>query len=135
MPRAKKGLHASEHENDGIDEIDLSGLNGQQIIVPYNDKIADITHADTNKHFLDLAAALSETRKIISIKVAHKRIAGTGKIYFYPNEGTDLVITSSGDASTDRNVIIADGTNRIQYRLFVANDDFDLYFYGYVVET
>jgi hypothetical protein len=44
------------------------------IIVPYNGKIVDITHPDTNKHTLDLAAALGETRKIIAVNVVPSRI-------------------------------------------------------------
>lgn len=31
--------------------------------------------------------------------------------------------------------VIADGTQRLQYSLVVANDDYDLYCLGYVVEV
>lgn len=102
------------------------------ILVPKNGKIADITHADTNKHFLDLAAALSETRKIIELEISVSKMVGTGNFRFYPNEGARAVICSSG-YNTLR-CIIADGTQRLQYNLTVANDDFDLFCLGYVVE-
>ena len=104
--------------------------------VPKNAKIADITHADTNKHTLDLAAALSETRKIISVLIGPQRIGGTGFFRMYPNEGAmGLPNWAYGGSSMFYNIIIADATNRLQYDLSVANDDFDVYCYGYVVEA
>jgi len=102
--------------------------------VPYNGKIADITEADTNKHTLDLAAALGETRKIIGVQITPELIAGTGEFYFYPNEGAKTCAASEYGLNPPM-VIIKDGTNRLQYNLTVANDDFDLYCVGYVVET
>jgi len=105
-----------------------------QKFVAYNGKIADITHADTNKHFLDLEAALPETRKIIGILIAWQQMAGSGWLNFYPNEGTQGV---GGTATWLRPmlVIIADGTQRVQYALSAANDDYDFYCFGYVVEA
>lgn len=109
----------------------------RQIYVPYNGKIADITHADTNKHFLDLATALSETRQIIMIQINADRQAGSGYMYVYPNEGANGVNTGdwTPPAGYQECVIIAAGTNRLQYALGVANDDFDVFCYGYVVEV
>jgi len=107
--------------------------NPRQIFVPYNGKIADITHADTNKHTLDLATALSETRKIIEVELATNRIAGTGTFYPYPNEGatrSEIISPYRGDG-----VVIANATQRLQYSLSAANDDWDLYCLGYVVEA
>lgn len=99
--------------------------------VPYNGKIADITHADTNKHTLDLAIALSERRKIIAVMVTGIKQSGTGVFCVYPNEGSTYLVASW---EAMRFVIMADGTQRLQYNLSVANDDFDLYCFGYVVE-
>ena len=107
---------------------------GQEITVPYNGKIADITHADTNKHTLDLAAALTETRKIVKILVVSTRITGTGIMYAYPNEGTDLVVFDQW-IGVPLEYGVKDGTNRIQYALGTSGDDFDLYCMGYVVEA
>lgn len=101
--------------------------------IPYNAKIADITHADVLKHFLDLAAALPETRKIIAIIIGVTRVAGTGYIRVYPNEGVRHDFMTHDAVSLT--VVIADGTQRLQYNLTVANDDFDLYCLGYVVEV
>jgi len=105
----------------------------KHLFVPYNGKIADITHADTNKHTLDLATALAEPRKIIGVFFGVERIAGTGFFGFYPNEGVQAKYLATG--GTGALIIIADGTNRLQYALTVANDDFDGYCFGYVVEV
>ena len=102
--------------------------------VPYNAKIADITETYTNKHFLDLAAALSETRKIVTISFSAGRIAGTGGFVVYANEGA-LASSYLVYDNDMRTVHLAAGTNRLQYSLSVANDDFDLYCLGYWVEV
>ena len=106
--------------------------------VPFNDKIADITHADTNLHTLDLETALQilgipETRKIIMVILAPSRVSGSGEFYTYPNEGSKAMPfeTFYGFGS----VVVADNTQRLQYKLSVANDDWDLYCLGYVVEV
>ena len=104
------------------------------IFVPYNGKIADITHADTNNHTLNLAVALSETRKIIKVQILGVRIAGTGDIKIYPNEGASSYILQTSGYYSDE-CIIANGTNRMLYSLTVANDDWDLYCFGYVVQA
>jgi len=127
-------------ENVEAESITVNGFNarcrvaGHQIFVPYNGKIADITHADTNLHTLDLAAALTETRKIIAVIVMDQKITGTGVLNVYPNEGAQSSYLS-GDTMLMGFVVIADGTQRLQYALSVANDDFDLYCLGYVVEV
>jgi hypothetical protein len=132
--------HKTKHQTGGADEISLSGLSGQQIFVAYNGKIADITHADTNQHTLELAnpagtgAIAGETRKIVMVHVIPARIAGTGSFYVYPNEGAQFV--DLGNWFYSRGItIIANDSQRLQYSLSVANDDFDLYCFGYVVEA
>jgi len=103
------------------------------IFIHYNGKIADITHADTNKHTLDLAAALSETRTIISVQTYAQRMSGSGDLYVLPNEGSQPAMVGSLDSMLGF-CIIAARTNRLQYQMTVANDDFDLYCFGYIVE-
>ena len=125
--------HKTSHEDGGSDEISVAGLAGQVVFVPYNDKMADITHADTSKHTLDLAVALAESRKIIAINIKPYRISGTGNLLLYPNEGTNNYYTTSG--GNPPFCVIKDGTNRLQYSQSVANDDWDLYCLGYVVES
>ena len=132
--------HKTSHEDGGLDEISLSGLSGQQIMVPYNGKIADIKEADTNKYYLTLAnaggtgAIAGETRKIIAVIIRWNRASGTGNLNFYPNEGT-YVAGGSSSTTVTYVIIIADGTQRLQYSQSVANDDWDLYCLGYVVEA
>jgi len=109
-------------------------------VVPMNEKIADITHPDTGKHFLNLEPVLHppgipppETRKIISVSVHALRQLGTGDFYAYPNEGSYLV--NIVGSSTNKPVIIKDGSQRLQYYQSVANDDWDLICMGYIVEA
>ena len=106
------------------------------IFIPYNNKIADITHADTDRHTVDLAAALSESRKIIALCIGNARVTGTGQMYYWPNEGAEN-IGNQASADFDRPlfIIIKDGTQRLQYSQSVANDDWDIQCYGYVVEA
>lgn len=125
--------HKVSHQDGGRDELDLSGLAGQQIWVPYNSKIADITHADTNKHTIDLASPLAETRNIIGVLLYAQRISGSGSINAYPNEGTYTGYL--GSTVIPCLIIISPGTNRLQYALNQSNDDWDLYCIGYIVEA
>lgn len=105
----------------------------RHLFIPYNGKIADITHADTNHHFLTgLAALLGETRKIIAIEVIAARAVGTGQLQVYPNEGSFAYVVQSG--YTSGYIAIKDNSDQIEYKLTVANDDFDLNCFGYVVE-
>ena len=111
---------------------------GKVIFVPYNGKIADITKADTNNHFLDLAAALGETRKIIVVIVRAYRVSGVGTMFAYPNEGSQKVQIGnslSGQENTLGVIGIADGTGQLQYSQGLANDDWDLYCFGYWVQA
>jgi len=126
--------HASKHYDGKEDPIDASQLDKMLKIIPYNGKIADIKETDTSKHTLNLATALGETRKIIAVQVEASRITGTGYLFVYPNEGARVL----GEVNRDFFAfwcIIKDGTQRLQYYQTVANDDFDLYCYGYVVEA
>jgi hypothetical protein len=143
LVRISRVKHAETHESGGNDEINLSGLSGQQIFVPYNGKIADISKTDTNKYYLTLAnsagtgAITGETRKIIAVLIGANRMAGTGSFYVYPNEGQSIVVVNypwSG-AFYIHYIVVKDGTQRLQYSQSVANDDFDLYCFGYVVEA
>lgn len=102
------------------------------IAVPINAKIVDITHADTLKHFLDLETPLSESRRIIQLIIMVQRVAGSGAFIVYPGEGTLGYWLPDGATSTP--IMIADGTQRLQYALEVANDDWDIFSFGYMVE-
>ncbi len=99
--------------------------------IPFNAKIADITEDDTDAHTFALAAPLSETRRIASISLKCSRVTGTGSFYVYPNEGSSFYSYSSGNSWGP--IAVASGTQRFQYSLSVANDDWDIYCLGYTV--
>ena len=113
--------------------------NPRQIFVPYNGKIADITHADTNLHTLELAnaagtgAIAGETRKIIALFPYMLRAAGTGNVRVYPNEGTQWLDLAGYVARGF--CVIGANLQRVQYSLSVAGDDFEFHCLGYVVEA
>ena len=130
MPEIGKA-HKTTHQDGGTDEISVAGLAGQLVFVPYNNKISDITHPDTNKHNLDLAVALGESRDVVSIIIKCFRMSGTGVFYTYPAEGSSFTGASTG--SVIDMVLIATGTQRLQYSLSAANDDWDIYCLGYAV--
>jgi len=134
-----KTHHHTKHENGGSDEINLSGLSGQQIFVPYNAKIADIKEADTNKHTLTLAnsagtgAIAGETRKIVAAIISSNRMVGTGDMILYNNEvDKGVYMNNYGQTET---YAVKNGTQRVQYAQSVANDDWDWYCMGYWVEA
>jgi len=116
------------------------GERAPQDFIPYNGKIADITHADALKHTLTLADATGtgaipgETRKVVAIICCAVLMAGAGTLNSYPNEGA-VVLAISSASTACQIVVIADNTQRLQYALTVAGNDFDLYCFGYIVEV
>lgn len=117
------------YPSQGI-EVHGSGKHDTTVLnfTPYNGKIADITEADTNKHTFDISAYVPAN--CLAIIIACVRMAGTGSLFFYPNEETNYVL---GNGRTQQ-FTIAIITQRLQYSLNVANDDFDLYMFGYFTE-
>lgn len=104
----------------------------RQFCVPRNGKIADITHADTLEHSLNIQTALGETRRVVAITVVSERAVGTGILYAYGLTGNP---TYWLDDCHYRLPTITLVDANLYYRLSVANDDFDLYCRGYVVEA
>lgn len=135
MFKGKCPASSREVDNVSLDKSGVGSLDKRKlaVFVPYNDKIADINEDDTDQHFLDLATALSESRKIIAVTIASYRNAGTGGLRVFPNEGG--VYVDINTITLWGMVVIKNGTQRLQYAQAVANDDFDLYCLGYVVEA
>lgn len=110
----------------------------KQFYVPYNSKIADICESDTDKHFLDLESALSETRKIIAVILGALNVNGTGGFGVFPNEGEFgfVMVQSVFGTLIETYVVcvIKDGSQRVQYAVGTVYDDFDVFCFGYVVE-
>ena len=110
--------------------------NPTHLFIPYNALLAGaLTEADVVVHTLDLQVALPEVRMIISVLVRASRTAGAGALNARPNEGAFELNVYSGSANGPFNIVIARGTQRLQYRLSVANDIFNLYCFGYVIEV
>jgi parallel beta-helix repeat protein len=105
--------------------------NSSLVEVPYNAKIADISAGNTSTLTLNLATALNENRTIVSIVVLPLRQSGTDVFNLYPNEGTTS--TQHGIGRVPSVIILATGTNRLQYSQGTGTDDFDIYCLGYTV--
>lgn len=104
-----------------------------QIYVGYNGKIASFQRSDTSIFYLNLTEALNDKRTIVAISVRGVRVSGSGGLYTYPNEGSyPLAI---GHSSFSSWIIIKYGTNMLPLYQSVANDSWDVYCYGYVVEA
>ncbi|MDH7477958.1 MAG: LamG domain-containing protein [Candidatus Bathyarchaeota archaeon] len=104
-----------------------------QIYVGYNGKIASFQRNDTSLFYLNLTEVLNDERTIIAINVRGVRVSGSGGLYTYPNEGGyPLAI---GHSSFSSWIIIKYGTNRLPLYQSVANDSWDVYCYGYVIEA
>jgi len=90
-----------------------------------NVNIADVTESDTAKHTVDISAYVPEN--CVAIIVQGQRISGTGSLHTYSNEGS--LPTYINTVFYQPTIAILN--QRIQYRLTVANDDFDIYMLGY----
>ena len=104
--------------------------NKRDIFTGMNEKIADISHADTNKHELRLDD-LGFPSNIVKIILGARRVTGTGKLRVYPISGTqgfgmDEMATTQLEGET---VAIVNG--KLTYSLTVINDDFDVFCFGY----
>lgn len=110
--------------------VGMTGAYGNLRFIGTNEKIADITEADINKHTVDISAYVPAN--CVAIVISARRVSGTGNILFFPNEGAQAITDATpGYLTTD---VIAIVSQRLQYNLSVANDDFDLYMFGYFTE-
>ena len=110
-------------------------IRGRKVttFVPDNTKVADITHADVNHHTITLATMGLPVTAVCLILGAMRQ-GGTGMFYAYPNEGgVGFYIGHVGGTSYAKSVGIIN--QRLEYNLTVANDDFDLYCFGYWIES
>jgi len=106
----------------------------RHLFIPYDAKIADINESDTNEHSLNLATALSETRTIVAVFLSWSRLAGTGLLGVYSKTSAARY---SGYISTseETTTVVLDDSPNLYYKQSVANDDFDVFCTGYVVEV
>jgi len=101
--------------------------------IPYDQKIADIQENDTTDHYIDLTAVFPGV-EIVAIHICAIRSSGTGYLKVWPAElSNNSIFLLKETANTNAAwVILADGLNRIMWRNSVANDDWDIYCFGYL---
>jgi len=94
-------------------------------------KIADITHADTDPHTLDLSTIVPP--ETLALYIMAERISGSGSLSGLPNNiGSKYV--RIGNTNTSSPLIISIKDQTLPYKLTAANDDWDLYLLGYFVQ-
>lgn len=107
----------------------VEGSYGNLRIFPYEDgKILDITHADTNEHTATMPAGIPSN--CVAMYVVPYRIGGTGQWAFRSVSGGNDDICNSNESV----VWFRAANGNWYYRLTVANDDWDIYCWGYWVE-
>ena len=99
------------------------------VFPPY--KIADLQENDTANHILDLSLIIPPST--IAIIVQAERIGGTGYLYVFPVSGPTLSLAIDSSFSKG-GTLIPVKNQEIKWRNTVANDDWDVYLFGYFVQ-
>lgn len=107
------------------------GSTLHMVFTGLNEKVADITHADTAKHTID-CVDLGLPANCVLLLLFARRIVGTGSLDAYPIEGTTGIRIGTGANHYGVDMVVPIVNGRLQYSLTVANDDFDLYCIGYL---
>jgi len=102
-----------------------------RLISPFIAKIANITHADTADHILDLSAFIP--KETIAILVVFDRLSGIGSMLGDPNSQGVLYVLI-GDGDTKLPLLFPIKNQELKYALSVSGDDWDLYLLGYFVQ-
>jgi len=95
-------------------------------------KIADLQENDTNPHLVDLSSIVPPKTKAILIRAERK--AGTGVFLCFPMSGSTYYV-GADDQDQKSCSLITIKNQELKWRNNVANDDWDLIFYGYFVEV
>jgi len=94
-------------------------------------KIADIQENDTVQHIIDVSAIVPPGTVALLLRAI--RMGGTGSLYVYPMSGTELFSLGSA-VSTNPPFITPILDREILWKNTVANDDWDIYLFGYFVQ-
>ena len=89
-------------------------------------KIADITHADTDEHTIT-PTALGLPENVVAIYCDFYRDSGSGSFAILTTTGGQQYSVSSGTDS----MWWKDDTGVFRYKLSAANDDWDIFCFGY----
>jgi len=94
-------------------------------LIPH--KILDLQENDTTAHIADLSSILPDGVKAILIKST--RISGTGDFKQYPRSSTASITLPLFNLA-----ICPIDNAELKWANSVANDDWDIWFYGYFVQ-
>lgn len=105
----------------------LDGLLQKTRFTAKNEKIYDITHADTETHGASVPTGYPPNT--VALKIKATRISGTGNFVLNPTGSGSgyIVIANNGSA-----VWFISATRLFHYFLSVANDDWDIYCAGLI---
>lgn len=95
-------------------------------------KIADINESDTSNHVLDLTGIVPPGTTCLYIRA--ERRTGTGDLSAHPKNTTVTSVNIDNQQQKCMSVLPIKYPD-LMYHQSVANDDFDLYLFGYIVET
>ena len=99
------------------------------VFPPY--KIADLQENDTATHIEDLSAILPPGT--IAILIRGNRVTGTASLYAYPM--SEDTVCKIGDSDAIKVPQIIPIKNReLKWANSVANDDWDIFMFGYFVQ-
>ncbi|MBA7688758.1 hypothetical protein ES703_97247 [subsurface metagenome] len=95
-------------------------------------KIADITESDTDNHILDLTGIVPPGTVCLFLRC--ERRSGSGDISGHPK---NTVVTTVGIGNQNQKCmsVLPIKYPDLMYHQGVANDDWDVYLFGYIVES
>lgn len=100
-----------------------------RLVVVDGYKVADLQENDSTPHLLDLSSIVSE--ECIAILITAVRASGTGQFQVYPRSHASQTVNLA--TSTDINVVPIKN-QELKWENSVANDDWDIYLWGYFVQ-
>jgi len=99
------------------------------VFPPY--KIADLKENDTTVHTEDLSSILPPGTQAIIIRA--NRVSGTGYLLVYPTSGPTSTLFVD-ENQTPAGATIPIKNQELKWKNTVANDDWDVYLFGYFVQ-
>lgn len=103
-----------------------------RFVVSFTTKIADINESDATPHTLDLSGIVPPGTKAIIIMA--DRISGTGSLLADPGS-FGVIECVIGHAGYKLISVVPITMPYLSYTQSVANDDWDIYLFGYIVES
>jgi len=98
-----------------------------RLVVLDGAKIADLQENDTTPHILDLSSFVP--RGCVAVLLTPVRVTGTGQFQIYSRSAGTLTV-NLGTAIN----IVPIKNQEVKWENSAANDDWDIYLYGYFVQ-